>query len=255
MILRRHHSVGCAPTIDPTTHRCTGQRSPEVPPNHRRESLVQVRVSARHTEVSDRDRELIVEKIDRLGKFLPGMDHAEVHFSEQRNPRIHDKEMCEVTMEGHGHHIRCRAHGPDALTAVDLVVEKLESQLHKLKSKLTRHRSSKERARARSVIDQAEEALLDGRLDAPLVDEDGLVLSVDELSAADAREEAEVLAGEYRIVKTKTVEKLTLQPHEAAMRMDLLEHGFYFFTNAETGLAAVVYRREDGDIGLIDEGS
>ena len=60
-------------------------------------------------------------------------------------------------------------------------------------------------------------------------------------------------APEYRIVKTKKVEKLTLFPLEAALRMDLLSHPFYFFTNTETGRAAVVYRRDDGDIGLIDE--
>jgi putative sigma-54 modulation protein len=37
------------------------------------------------------------------------------------------------------------------------------------------------------------------------------------------------------------------------MRMDLVSHDFYFFTNIDTGRAAVVYRRDDGDVGLIDE--
>ena len=57
----------------------------------------------------------------------------------------------------------------------------------------------------------------------------------------------------YRIVKSKTVEKLTLSPYDAAERMELVGHSFYFFTNSSTGRAAVVYRRDDGDIGLIDE--
>ena len=58
-----------------------------------------------------------------------------------------------------------------------------------------------------------------------------------------------------RIVKIKTVERLVLNAVDAAERMDLVDHPFYFFTNIETGRAAVVYRREDGDIGLIDEGA
>ena len=43
-----------------------------------------------------------------------------------------------------------------------------------------------------------------------------------------------------------------MTPEEAALQMDMLGHGFYFFINADTGVAAVVYRRGDGDVGLID---
>lgn len=191
---------------------------------------MQIRVSARNTTVSDQDHDLIVEKIERLEKYLPGMEIAEVHFSEERNPRIHDKEVCEVTIEGHGHAVRAKANGVDHLTAVDLTIEKLENKMHRLKTKLERHRRGRERDQARqskmaSVATEAIEA-----------------------------EESEALAREYKIVKSKTVEKLTLTPLEAALRMDLVGHGFYFFSNSDTGRAAVVYRRDDGDVGLIDEG-
>jgi putative sigma-54 modulation protein len=43
-----------------------------------------------------------------------------------------------------------------------------------------------------------------------------------------------------------------MAPEEAALQMDLLGHDFYFFTNAETGQATVIYRRRDGDFGLIE---
>ncbi len=43
-----------------------------------------------------------------------------------------------------------------------------------------------------------------------------------------------------------------MTPEEAALQMDLLGHDFYFFNSAETGLATVVYRRDDGNLGLID---
>src|SRR3569832_1342330 len=65
------------------------------------------------------------------------MDRAEVHFLEERNPRIADKkDVCEVTIEGHGHHVRTKVAAGDPFSAVDAAAQKLEHQLHKLKTKL-----------------------------------------------------------------------------------------------------------------------
>ncbi len=94
-------------------------------------------MSARHTDISPALRAAAEEKIGRLSRFLDGMDRAEVHFSEEHNPRISDKEVCEVSLEGHGHHVRCKTAAADGFAAVDLAVDKLEHQLSKLKSKLT----------------------------------------------------------------------------------------------------------------------
>lgn len=93
-------------------------------------------MSARHTDISPALRAAAEEKIGRLSRFLDGMDRAEVHFSEEHNPRISDKEVCEVSLEGHGHHVRCKTAAADGFAAVDLAVDKLEHQLTKLKSKL-----------------------------------------------------------------------------------------------------------------------
>ncbi len=96
---------------------------------------MEVTVSAHHMDISPSLREAAVGKIGRLGRFLGGMDRAEVHFSEERNPRIPDNEVCEVDMHGGGHHVRCRVAATDSFAAVDLAVEKLEHQLHKIKTK------------------------------------------------------------------------------------------------------------------------
>jgi putative sigma-54 modulation protein len=184
-----------------------------------------ISVSSRHTEVTEALRAATVEKIGRLARFVDGMDRAEVHFWEQKNPRIADKEVCEVTLEGHGHHVRCRVSGPDGFVAVDRAVEKLEHQLHKLKTKL-RSRTTASRRAARAGEDAAVRA------------------------GADA--EAEETPGP-RIVKTKRFSIKPMTPEEAALQMDLLNHDFFFFTNSATDRAAVVYRRDDGDVGLIDE--
>ena len=62
---------------------------------------MEITVSSRHTEVSELLRESTVEKIGRLGRFLEGMDRAEVHFSEEHTRRNADKEVCEVTLVAH----------------------------------------------------------------------------------------------------------------------------------------------------------
>jgi putative sigma-54 modulation protein len=54
-------------------------------------------------------------------------------------------------------------------------------------------------------------------------------------------------------VKTKAFQIKPMTPEEAILQMDLMAHDFFFFTNADTERAAVVYRRDDGDIGLIDQ--
>ena len=82
-----------------------------------------ITVSARHMDISAALRAAAEEKIGRLSRFEDGILRAEVHFSEERNPRIPDKEVCEVTMEGGGHHVRCKVSAADPFAAIDLAVE------------------------------------------------------------------------------------------------------------------------------------
>src|ERR1700716_1909764 len=83
------------------------------------------------------------------------MDRAEVHFSEEHTRKAADKEVCEVTLVGHGHHVRCKVSAPDGFAAVDKAVEKLEHQLHKLKTKLLR-RSHQHTRRANGIAAEGE---------------------------------------------------------------------------------------------------
>ncbi|MGH9185320.1 MAG: ribosome hibernation-promoting factor, HPF/YfiA family [Acidimicrobiales bacterium] len=190
---------------------------------------MEITVSSRHTDISDALRAATEEKISRLTRFLEGMDRAEVHFFEERNPRIADKEVCEVTLEGHGHHVRCKVAAPDGFAAVDRAVEKLEHQLQKLKTKLVR----------RKYVAGRREA--DNHRALTVVQPEG-----DEGEAGDADTGP-------RIVKTKAFQMKPMTPDEALLQMDMLGHDFFMFTNAETDRAAVLYRRADGDVGLIDQ--
>ena len=186
---------------------------------------MEVSVSGRHTTVSEKLRNQAIDKIGRLDRYLSGMDRAEIHFWEEKNARTDSREYCEVTMEGHGHHIRCKVSAPDGFTAIDLAVDKLERQLRKLKTKIERRRHGREKP----DID-------------PSYVPDSLLGNDNDVAPV------------YRIVKSKRFELTSMDPQEAALQMDLLNHDFYVFTNADTTMSAVVYRRDDGDIGLIDVG-
>ncbi len=183
---------------------------------------MEVTVSGRHTTVSESLRQQAVEKIGRLDRYLGGMDRAEVHFWEEKNPRKDKTEFCEVTLEGHGHHVRTKVSAPDGFTAIDLAVDKLERQLRKLKTKVQKRNRSREKVEL--PPDLVPESLLEGDHPEPI----------------------------YTIAKAKVFDLGSMPPEEAALQMDLLNHDFYLFTNELTGRNAVVYRRDEGDVGLID---
>lgn len=97
--------------------------------------LVDITISSRHADLSDAlvaSTRLKIAKLDRFGQQI---QRAEVHFSEEQNPRIVDREICEVWMDGNGQRLGCRVAAPDGFVAVDRAVVKLEHQLHKLKTR------------------------------------------------------------------------------------------------------------------------
>ncbi|HEX2039364.1 MAG TPA: ribosome-associated translation inhibitor RaiA [Acidimicrobiales bacterium] len=95
-----------------------------------------IAIRGRNVEVPESMRAVVAEKVTRAARMFDGMDRAEVHLSEERNPRIADKDACEVAMTGHGRTLRARATGPDVATAVDRAVDKLTHRMEKVKGKL-----------------------------------------------------------------------------------------------------------------------
>nr|MBA3655212.1 sigma 54 modulation/S30EA ribosomal C-terminal domain-containing protein [Actinomycetota bacterium] len=141
-----------------------------------------------------------------------------------------EKEICEVTMHGHGHIVRAKAAAADPLAAVDRVVDKLEHRMEKLKGKL---------------VGRSHPRRHNGHIN------NGPTPKAADLDSVDDGDDALEDLG-ARIVKTKRFDIKPMIPEEAALQMELLGHDFFFFTNAESEKAAVVYRRADGNIGLID---
>ncbi len=185
-----------------------------------------ITIRARNTEVSELLRQAIEAKVSRLERFIDGIHRAEVLLSQERNPRIPDSYICETTVVAKANVVRAKATASDALASVDQAVEKLEHRIVKLKGRLV--------SRAHPRRHPMATAQLAGRPGE---------------EAEDTEDGGEVGAV---IVKTKQFDLKPMTPEEAALQMDLLGHDFFLFTNADTGRSAVVYRRHDGHLGLID---
>ncbi len=97
---------------------------------------MEVTFRTRNVELPDHLRAKARDKVARLAKHLDGWEQAEVSLSGERNPRIADREVCEVTLRGYGQVLRARAATPDPLTSVDRVVDKLHAQIEALKGRL-----------------------------------------------------------------------------------------------------------------------
>lgn len=193
---------------------------------------MQIAMRSRHLEVPAHVREHTIERLGRLERFLEGMETAEVRFTEERNPRIADREICEVTLHGHGHVVRAKASATDVLAAVDRAAGKLEHSLEKLKGKLVgRSHPRRNHTRQNGATPPGVERI------------EGLV--------GDAVGE-DPEANERTIIRTKRFEMKPMTPDEAVLQMDLLGHTFFLFTSSENARAAVVYHRDDGEVGMIE---
>jgi putative sigma-54 modulation protein len=185
-------------------------------------------VRGKNVDVSPRLRKLARDKLNKISRFTHDAGRVEVDFSELRNRRVADNQVCEVIVHLKRNFVKAHATASEPATALDLVIDKIEHQVARIKEK----RVTRSHAGRRNRV-------------APGVDA-GLAYD----GASDADDEEERLVD--RIVKTKQYTMKPMVPEEAALQMDLLGHDFFLFTNSENGHAAVIYRRRDGNLGLIE---
>ena len=178
-----------------------------------------VTVRGRHMDVRSDIKSYAEEKVGKVAKILNGMVMSiEIELYHERNRSIDKRQIAEVTLYTKGHVIRAREGSPDMKAAIDLVAEKLESQARKYKSKVMDRRA--------------------GKLAPPPV------------PIAPGLEETEE-EPDHTVVKTKLVDLKPMSEEEAILRLELLGHDFFVFASAETEEMSVLYRRRDGDYGLI----
>jgi putative sigma-54 modulation protein len=182
-------------------------------------------VRGKNVDVSPRLRKLARDKLNKISRFTHDAGRVEVDFSELRNRRVADNQLCEVIVHLKRNFVKAHAAASEPAAALDLVIDKIEHQVARIKEK----RVTRSHAGRRNRV-------------APGVDA-GFASDGDD-------DEDERLAD--RIVKTKRFTMKPMGPEEAALQMELLGHDFFLFTNSENGHAAVIYRRRDGNLGLIE---
>jgi ribosome hibernation promoting factor len=187
-------------------------------------------VRGKNVEVSPRLRKLAREKIRKISRFTHDAGRVEVDFSELRNRRVPDNQVCDVIVHLKRNFVKAHAAASEPAAALDLVVDKVEHQVARIKEKRVARTHAARRSRgAPGDSDTVSVPEVDVEAD----DDDGL-------GPAD------------RIVERKRLAMKPMRPEEAALQMDLLGHDFFLFTNAENGHAAVLYRRRDGNLGVIE---
>jgi putative sigma-54 modulation protein len=202
---------------------------------------MEIVVRAKNTKVDPEVQTVTREKLGKLTRFGLEIHRVEVDFSEIRNPRVHDNELCEVTVHLKKHFVKAHAASIDQVAALDLVIDKVEHQVTRLKErKVDRmHKPRRKRLAPPPLIDDWDAGAV-GAVDGASTDGNG-----NGTGTIDGAEVAE-------IIRTKQFTSKPMTVDEAALQMDLLGHDFYLFKDTQTGHATVLYRRRDGHLGLIE---
>jgi putative sigma-54 modulation protein len=176
-------------------------------------------VKGKNLAVPDADRAYAERKMGRLERILDDRSEAIVELSLERNKSVEDSHIVEVSLVVDGRPIHGAARAATHRSAIDEVMDKLERRTVDLKER--------PRVRSRAV---AEKEILRSLAD----------------GTAGPADEAR------RIVKVKRFAIEPMFEEDAVSRMEELGHDFFVFVNAENERLAVLYRRDDGDYGLIE---
>ncbi len=182
---------------------------------------MQIVLKGKNVEVTEALRQYVEKKLGRLDRYLDNISSATVEISREKTKSAQDRHEVEVTIVANGTILRGETKADDPFAAVDVVSDVMHRQIVRYKERLYK--------RWRTAAGKA--------------------------AAAEASEEAaqeSLPREERRIVKTKqfAVKPVTLE--EAVEHMELLGHDFFVFYNVDTDQINVLYRRRDGDYGLIE---
>ncbi|UOQ85193.1 ribosome hibernation-promoting factor, HPF/YfiA family [Gracilibacillus salinarum] len=179
-------------------------------------------IRGENVEVTSAIKEYVERKIGKLERYFdtPPTSDVNVNISV-----YNDEQQIEVTIPMTNLLLRAEEHHLDLYAAIDLVVDKLERQIRKHKTKV--NRKFRQQGAPKHVFAELEK------------------------EAIEAKEE-HYDDDEIEIVRTKQFDLKPMDSEEAVLQMDMLGHAFFVFEDAITGTTNVVYRRRDGKYGLIE---
>lgn len=180
-------------------------------------NMLKYTIRGENIEVTPAIRDYVEKKVGKVERYFDQEINATAHV----NLRTYSDNtaVVEVTIPLKNLTVRAEEDSQDLYGSIDLVVDKLERQIRKHKTKLNR-RSRETGLLPDSVFDES-----------PVEDDN---------------------EGNINIVRSKRVSLKPMNDEEAALQMEMLGHDFFIFEDAETDSTSIVYRRKDGDYGLIE---
>jgi putative sigma-54 modulation protein len=173
---------------------------------------MRINITGRNIELTDGIKTAVEEKLSKLEKYFAPDAQANVTLSVEK-----ERQKIEVTIPMKGHVVRSEQVSNDMYVSIDLVVEVIERQLKKYRTKL--------------VTKQQEPG----------------EFFTEEFASRDVDDDEEI-----KIVRSKRFGIKPMYPEDACVQMELLGHDFFVFRNAETDEVNVVYKRRGNTYGLIE---
>lgn len=173
---------------------------------------MEVSIFARNLEMTPRLSEYVEQKVGKLDRYLPWIDDARIDLTVENTRSAAHRQVAQLTVRVRGTILRAEERTQDMFASIDAVLDKMYRQIARYKGK------RQDRWQAAADVLPIEEP----------VEETG---------------------GE--IVRVKRFDVRPMAPEEAIEQMELLGHSFYVFLNADEDAINVVYRREDGNYGLL----
>lgn len=182
-------------------------------------------IHGKNIEITDAIREYVNQKIEKAVTHFQNLTmEVDVHLSVARNPRNNSKQTAEVTIYANGTVIRAEESSENLYASIDLVADKIARQMRKYKEK---------RNQKKSTAKLNEEMVLEEQ---PLLD--------DLIGDRTPELPEEVVRTKYFAMPPMTIQ-------EALEQLQLVDHDFYMFRNAETGEINVIYERNHGGYGVL----
>lgn len=169
-------------------------------------------IRGKKLEVTPSLKSYIEDKIGRLDKYFENPDNIEAKVLIKVNGI---SQVVEVTINTHGLILRGEESNKDLYASIDLVTDKIERQIRKNKTKIHK-KVSKDSIKDFRII------------------------------------ESDVTEDKKEIVKRKIVDMKPMNEEEASLQMDLLDHDFFVYKDADTGNINIIYKRKDGNYGVLE---
>lgn len=187
--------------------------------------MLKYNVRGENIEVTPAIRDYVEAKVGKLERYFDEVPEANAHV----NLKVYSNRTAKAEVTIPLPHIVLRAEetSQDLYGSIDLVSDKLERQMRKYKTKVNR-----KFRRQQMEINEAE------------------AISPELLNQTNGKEEED--SSEIHIVRTKRFDLKPMMAEEAVLQMEMLGHDFFVFLDGETGSTNIVYKRDDGDFGLIE---